>query len=101
MRTVKAYGAVNSTDPLVPLTIERRDVGLHDVLIEIDYAGICHSDIHTIRGDWGPALPTRRSSAMRSWAASPRSATRSPSIGSRPRGCRLSGQLMSLCAQCV
>lgn len=54
MRTVKAYGAVNSTDPLVPLTIERRDVGLHDVLIEIDYAGICHSDIHTIRGDWGP-----------------------------------------------
>lgn len=54
MRTVKAYGATNATDPLVPLTIERRDVGPHDVLIEIDYAGICHSDIHTIRGDWGP-----------------------------------------------
>lgn len=54
MRTVKAYGAVNATDPLVPLTIERRDVGPHDVLIEIDYAGICHSDIHTVRGDWGP-----------------------------------------------
>ncbi|MGB4778497.1 NAD(P)-dependent alcohol dehydrogenase [Microbacterium sp.] len=52
--TVKAYGAVNATDPLVPLTIERRDVGPHDVLIDIDYAGICHSDIHTIRGDWGP-----------------------------------------------
>lgn len=54
MRTVKAYGAVNATDPLVPLTIERRDLGPHDVLIDIDYAGICHSDIHTIRGDWGP-----------------------------------------------
>ncbi|KAB1644905.1 NAD(P)-dependent alcohol dehydrogenase [Gulosibacter chungangensis] len=54
MRTVKAIGAVNATDPLVPLTIERREVGPHDVLIDIDYAGICHSDIHTIRGDWGP-----------------------------------------------
>lgn len=54
MRTVKAIGALNATDPLVPLTIERREVGPHDVLIDIDYAGICHSDIHTIRGDWGP-----------------------------------------------
>ena len=53
-RTVKAYGATNATDPLVPLTVERREVGAHDVLINIDYAGICHSDIHTIRGDWGP-----------------------------------------------
>ncbi|MFV0433754.1 MAG: NAD(P)-dependent alcohol dehydrogenase [Leucobacter sp.] len=52
--TVKAYGAIDATGPLVPLTIERRDVGPHDVLIDIDYAGICHSDIHTIRGDWGP-----------------------------------------------
>lgn len=53
MRTVKAVGAVNATDRLVPLTIERRDIGPHDVLIDIDYAGICHSDIHTIRGEWG------------------------------------------------
>lgn len=53
-KTVKAYGATSSTAPLEPMTIERRDVGAHDVLIEIDYAGICHSDIHTIRGDWGP-----------------------------------------------
>ncbi|MCU1575848.1 MAG: alcohol dehydrogenase [Leifsonia sp.] len=35
-------------------TIERRDVGAHDVLIDIKYAGICHSDIHTVRGEWGP-----------------------------------------------
>lgn len=54
MTTVRAYGAISATDPLVPLTIERREVGSHDVLIDIDYAGICHSDIHTIRGDWGP-----------------------------------------------
>ena len=35
-------------------TIERRDVGEHDVLIDIAFAGICHSDIHTVRGEWGP-----------------------------------------------
>ncbi|HEY8720529.1 NAD(P)-dependent alcohol dehydrogenase [Pengzhenrongella sp.] len=54
MLTVNAYAAVSPTEPLVPTTIERRDVGPHDVLIEIKYAGICHSDIHTNRGDWGP-----------------------------------------------
>jgi alcohol dehydrogenase (NADP+) len=52
--TVNAYAATSSTDPLVPTTIERRDVGPTDVLIAIRYAGICHSDIHTVRGDWGP-----------------------------------------------
>ncbi|MFF2030382.1 NAD(P)-dependent alcohol dehydrogenase [Arthrobacter sp. NPDC058192] len=54
MTTVNAYAAPSATGDLVPTTIERRDVGPHDVLIEIKYAGICHSDIHTVRGDWGP-----------------------------------------------
>lgn len=54
MLTVNAYAAPSATGDLVPTTIERRDVGAHDVLIEIKYAGICHSDIHTVRGDWGP-----------------------------------------------
>ena len=54
MLTVKAYAATSPTEPLAPTTIERRDVGPHDVLIEIRYAGICHSDIHTVRGEWGP-----------------------------------------------
>ncbi|WP_156761034.1 NAD(P)-dependent alcohol dehydrogenase [Microbacterium karelineae] len=54
MLTVNAYGATSATDPLVPLTIERRDVGPRDVLIAIRYAGICHSDIHTVREEWGP-----------------------------------------------
>ncbi|MHA7208481.1 NAD(P)-dependent alcohol dehydrogenase [Arthrobacter sp. MDT1-65] len=54
MRTVQAYAAPSATDPLVPTTIERRDVGPTDVLIKIAYAGICHSDIHTVRGEWGP-----------------------------------------------
>jgi uncharacterized zinc-type alcohol dehydrogenase-like protein len=40
----------------VRTTVERRDLGPRDVLIEIRYAGICHSDIHTVRGDWG-AVP--------------------------------------------
>ncbi|MGW5151288.1 alcohol dehydrogenase catalytic domain-containing protein, partial [Rhodococcus koreensis] len=51
---VHAYAAPAAGRPLVPTTIERRDVGPHDVLIEIQYAGICHSDIHTVNGDWGP-----------------------------------------------
>ena len=54
MLTVNAYAATSPTDPLVPTTVQRRDVGPKDVLIEIRYAGICHSDIHTVRGDWGP-----------------------------------------------
>jgi len=53
MRTVTAYAAPSATEPLVKTTIERRDVGPKDVMIEIAYAGICHSDIHTVRGEWG------------------------------------------------
>ncbi len=51
---VNAYAAPAAGRPLVPITIDRRDVGPDDVLIEIEYAGICHSDIHTVNGDWGP-----------------------------------------------
>ena len=55
MRTVKAWAATSATAPLSATTIERRDVGPDDVLIEIAYAGICHSDIHTARSEWGQA----------------------------------------------
>jgi uncharacterized zinc-type alcohol dehydrogenase-like protein len=51
---VTAYAAPAAGEPLAPTTIERREVGANDVLIEIAYAGICHSDIHTVQGDWGP-----------------------------------------------
>jgi uncharacterized zinc-type alcohol dehydrogenase-like protein len=51
---VHAYAAPAAGQPLAPTTIDRRDVGPDDVLIEIEYAGICHSDIHTVNGDWGP-----------------------------------------------
>lgn len=54
MPTVNAYAAPSATEPLIKTTIERREVGESDVLIEIAYSGICHSDIHTVRGEWGP-----------------------------------------------
>ncbi|MHC6593954.1 NAD(P)-dependent alcohol dehydrogenase [Arthrobacter sp. C152] len=54
MTTVKAYASPSATEDLVATTIERRAVGPRDILIEIKFAGICHSDIHTVRGDWGP-----------------------------------------------
>jgi uncharacterized zinc-type alcohol dehydrogenase-like protein len=50
---VNAYAAPAAGQPLTPTTIERREVGPNDVLIQIQYAGICHSDIHTVNGDWG------------------------------------------------
>jgi uncharacterized zinc-type alcohol dehydrogenase-like protein len=53
MSLVHAYTASSATAPLAPDTIERREVGPKDVLIDIAWAGICHSDIHTVRGDWG------------------------------------------------
>ena len=51
---VNAYAAPSAGQPLAPTTIERREVGANDVLIQIEFAGICHSDIHTVNGDWGP-----------------------------------------------
>ena len=54
MITAKAR-AVDGPDKLFrSAEIKRRDLDLHDVLIEIKYAGICHSDIHTAHGEWGP-----------------------------------------------
>jgi uncharacterized zinc-type alcohol dehydrogenase-like protein len=53
--TVSAYAATSATDPLTKITITRRDIGPHDVAIEIKYAGICHSDIHIVKSEWGPA----------------------------------------------
>lgn len=52
---VNAYGATSATAPLEPLRIDRRELQPRDVLIEIKYCGICHSDIHTVRSEWGPA----------------------------------------------
>ncbi|HQW42568.1 MAG: NAD(P)-dependent alcohol dehydrogenase [Chitinophagaceae bacterium] len=56
MSSVKAYGAESATTPIVPLTIERREPKPHDVQIEIRYCGVCHSDLHTARNEWGNAI---------------------------------------------
>ena len=53
MATAKAYAAASATSDLAPFQIERRAVGPHDVQIEIAYCGICHSDIHQVRDEWG------------------------------------------------
>lgn len=53
--TVSAYAATSATSPLTKTTIERRDIGPHDVAFDIKFAGICHSDIHTVKSEWGPA----------------------------------------------
>jgi len=53
MSTVSAYAATSATEPLTKTTITRRDPGPHDVAIDIKFAGICHSDIHTAKAEWG------------------------------------------------
>ena len=54
--TVKAYGAHAADKPLEALDIFRRAPGEHDVQIEIAYCGVCHSDLHTVRGEWAGTL---------------------------------------------
>ncbi|MFJ9583048.1 NAD(P)-dependent alcohol dehydrogenase [Streptomyces acidicola] len=54
--TVAAYAAPAAKAPLERTTIERREVGEFDVLIDIKFAGICHSDIHQAREGWGEAI---------------------------------------------
>jgi uncharacterized zinc-type alcohol dehydrogenase-like protein len=54
--TTKAYGAYAGDKPLEPMDIERRQPAARDVQIEIDYCGVCHSDLHTVRSEWGGTL---------------------------------------------
>ncbi|SNC65315.1 uncharacterized zinc-type alcohol dehydrogenase-like protein [Hymenobacter gelipurpurascens] len=52
----KGYAAQSPTSDLAPWTFERRDVGAHDVQIEILFCGVCHSDYHQIKNDWFPGV---------------------------------------------
>ncbi len=54
--TTNAYGAHAADKPLEPIAIERREPGPRDVQIEIAYCGVCHSDLHTVRSEWGGTL---------------------------------------------
>src|ERR1700744_1653733 len=57
------YAAHDKKSPLAPFRFERREPGPHDVVVEIAYCGICHSDIHQVRDEWGgsiyPMVPGR------------------------------------------
>ncbi|MDQ6762036.1 MAG: NAD(P)-dependent alcohol dehydrogenase [Bacteroidota bacterium] len=61
MSEVKAYAAQEATSPLAPFSIDRRGPKPHDVQIDIKYCGVCHSDLHTARNEWGntvyPVVP--------------------------------------------
>lgn len=56
MIPVAGYAARNSTSPLRRFDFDRRDPGPKDVLIEILYCGICHSDLHVVRNEWGRSV---------------------------------------------
>ena len=59
--TTKAYGAYAADKPLEAMDIERREPGRTDVQIDIAFCGVCHSDLHTVRSEWGgtvyPCVP--------------------------------------------
>jgi alcohol dehydrogenase (NADP+) len=56
MNQVKVYAAAKANDPLKPFVIQRRELGSHDVSIDIQYCGVCHSDVHQARDEWGGAI---------------------------------------------
>lgn len=56
MIATKAYAAQSATSPLAPYEFERRDVGPSDVQVEILYCGVCHSDLHQARNEWGGSI---------------------------------------------
>ncbi len=56
MIPVKAYAAQSPSSPLVPFQFERRDLRQQDVLIDILFSGVCHSDLHQARDEWGGSL---------------------------------------------
>ena len=56
MISTKGYAAQNPQAPLAPFNFQRREVGPHDVLIDIHYCGVCHSDLHQVRDEWGGSI---------------------------------------------
>lgn len=56
MSNTKAYAATSATSPVGPFAFERREADEHDVSIDIKFCGICHSDIHQARNEWGNSL---------------------------------------------
>jgi alcohol dehydrogenase (NADP+) len=56
MIATKGYAAQDSKSPVAPWNFQRRETGSHDVQIDILYCGVCHSDLHQIRNEWGGSI---------------------------------------------
>jgi uncharacterized zinc-type alcohol dehydrogenase-like protein len=56
MLETPAYAAAAARSPLAPFSVSRREPGPRDVLIDIQYCGVCHSDLHQARGEWGNSI---------------------------------------------
>jgi uncharacterized zinc-type alcohol dehydrogenase-like protein len=56
MISSKGYAAATAGAPLAPFEFARREVGEHDILIDIEFCGICHSDLHQVRDEWGGSI---------------------------------------------
>ncbi|MFD5175135.1 NAD(P)-dependent alcohol dehydrogenase [Nocardia sp. NPDC058379] len=98
MSTAAAYALPAPDGSFEKVTIERRELGPDDVLIDIKYAGICHSDIHTARDEWGgskyPCVPGHEIAGI---VAATGSAVRKYKVGDRVGvGC-----LVNSCGKCV
>ena len=97
MSSTSALSAPSAGAPLHTTTIKRRDLGEHDVLIDIKFCGICHSDIHQVKDEWGgsifPMVPGHEIAGL---VAAVGSAVSKVSIGDRVGvGC-----LVDSCGQC-
>ncbi|MDO9418761.1 NAD(P)-dependent alcohol dehydrogenase [Pararhizobium sp.] len=56
MPIARGYAATDASKPLTPFTFERREPNADDVVIDIKFSGICHSDIHQARNEWGNSI---------------------------------------------
>ena len=56
MLPTKGYAAQSATSPIAPFSFERRDPGAHDIQLEITHCGVCHTDIHMSRDEWGGSI---------------------------------------------
>ncbi|ATL70982.1 NAD(P)-dependent alcohol dehydrogenase [Nocardia terpenica] len=101
MSTAAAYSVSAADGRFEKVTIERRELGAHDVLIDIKYAGICHSDIHTARNEWhGTTYPCVPGHEIAGIVAAVGSAVTRHQVGDRVGvGCMVDS--CGECAACV
>ena len=98
VRAARAWAAQSATTPLAPFSIDRREPFPDEVVIDILYCGVCHSDLHQVRNEWnGSMYPSCRARDRRPSGASAR---RSRSSRGRPRRRRVHGRFVPRCAPC-